>query len=104
MFKSLKVVRLLQERNIFEHASLFSFAQENPKLKSKVPATENDIVWENLLKQSKTTAIWQLLTMVGLILISFFLMTPATVMSLLNLVQSKDKLIANFWAGLISFI
>ena len=84
-----------------------SYKSENQNLRSKAPATESDIVWENILKRSRTinnTGVRQILTMIALILVSFFLMTPATVLSLLNIVKSKDKLIHAFWQGLIAYI
>ena len=91
IFKNKELAKKLCQANIFEHASLYSYKAANPTLRSKAPATEADIVWENILRRSRTTAIRQILTMVALILISFFLMTPATVLSLLNIVKSNEK-------------
>ena len=87
VFKSKLIANQLRESNIFEHSSMFAFLQENPKLISKAPATENDIVWVNILKQSYTTRIRQILTMIGLVMISFFLMTPTTIISLLSIAK-----------------
>lgn len=53
IFRNKKVAEKLRAHNIFEHASLSSYKMENPNLKSKIPSTENDIIWENMLKPNK---------------------------------------------------